>query len=244
MTGAGTALLLTGGHSHPAAYSQAPLTALLDEVGLDAVVTDDIEAGLAGLAAADHQLLVVNALRWTMGHRRYDEHRDRWGLSLAPAARRGLLDWIDRGRPLLALHTALVCFDDWPEWGAVLGGAWDWDRSHHPPIGPVTVHPEPGPAVTAGLDDFTVTDECYVDLRLFPGNELVATATAAGCERQPVCWVRRGAGGRVAASTLGHDARSLDDPDHRALLARLIGWLRAGERVGTTRDRGTGRRAP
>jgi type 1 glutamine amidotransferase len=215
--------------------SAAALTAVLDGAGLDTVVVEDLESGLEGLADAAPDLVVVNALRWRMGHPRYDEFRDQWAFSLSDAGRASLTDWVGAGRPLLALHSALICFDDWPGWGDLIGGAWDWDRSHHPPVGPVDVSCRRGSPLTEGLDDFTVTDECYVDLRLGPDCDVVATMTAEGCDRQPACWVRHDAGGRVAASALGHDLRSLDDPAHRALLRRLIDWLLSDGPEGTVR---------
>jgi hypothetical protein len=227
----GSALLLTGGHSHPPDLSVSALTALLDDTGLEAVVTEDLEAGLVGLAEAAPDLVVVNAGRWTMGHPRYDDYRDRWALSLSTAARDALTDWVAAGRPLLALHTALVCFDDWPEWGDLIGGAWDWEHSRHPPVGTVEVTYRPGSPLVDGLADFAVTDECYVDLSLRPGNEVVATMAAEGCDPQPACWVSRAAGRRVVTSTLGHDLRSLDHPAHRALLGRLIDWLLSDDPV-------------
>jgi hypothetical protein len=133
--------------------------------------------------------------------------------------------WVASGGALLALHTALVSFDDWPGWGDLIGGAWDWDRSGHGPVGPVDVR-------CGGHDSledagFTVTDECYVDLDLRDDVVVAATMTQAGGPTQPACWVRRHGGGRVATSALGHDLRSLDDPEHRTLLSGLIAWLLA-----------------
>jgi len=35
---------------------------------------------------------------------------------------------IEGGGGLLALHTAVICFDDWAGWKALLGGQWRWGR--------------------------------------------------------------------------------------------------------------------
>lgn len=232
MSVAGSALLLTGGHSHPPDLSLGALTDLLAGVGLAPVVVEDPEGALAGLTDSDHDLLVVNALRWTMGHPRYAEFRDDWALSLSADARRQLAGWVGSGRPLLALHSAIVSFDDWPEWIDLIGGVWDWSCSSHPPVGPVEVAYPPGVALTADLADFTVHDECYVDLNLHPDVDVVATMTADGCGGpQPACWVLSSGGRRVATSALGHDRRSLDHPAHRALLERLVQWLLSDDPV-------------
>lgn len=225
MNGAGPALVVTGGHSHPPELSVPALRGVLGGLGLDTVVATDVEGALCAPDLPAHRLLVVNALRWTMADPGYAEHRDRWALSLSPAAREALTDWVEAGRPLLALHTALVCFDDWPGWGRLIGGAWDWSRSSHPPVGAVGVRCDPHHPATAGLGPFEVEDECYRDLRLEDDVEVVATATVDDDPPQPAAWVRRTAGVRVATSTLGHDQRSLDHPAHRSLLTALGGWL-------------------
>ena len=222
-----TALLLTGGHSHPAELSVGALTEIVSDAGLETVVSEDPDGALTSLVEADPALLVVNTLRWRMGHPRYAEFREEWAFSLSVEARTALIDWVDAGGRLLALHSALVSFDDWPEWGDLIGASWDWPRSHHPPVGPVDVVYRAGSPLAEGLEDFTVTDECYVDLDLRPGNEIVATMRADGCPPQPASWLRAVGDRRSATSTLGHDRRSLDHRDHRVLLGRLIGWLLA-----------------
>lgn len=225
---ADSALVVTGGHSHPPEMSLPVLQELLTDAGLEPVVTQDPEAALAGVSTTRPDLLVVNALRWTMDHSRYADHRDRWALSLSPTARRAVSDAATDGMPVLALHTALVCFDDWPGWGDLIGGSWDWARSHHPPIGAVDVRGADDHPITAGLGAFTVTDECYRDLDLRRGNQVLATASIEGADPHPVAWVREVDGTRVATSALGHDLRSLEHPAHRALLARSVAWLLDG----------------
>jgi hypothetical protein len=226
--------VLTGGHSHPADLSLPAVEAVLGEAGLTVSASEDPDAALAGLGDTGPDLLVVNTLRFTMSHPRYAEHRDRWALSLSGLARRTTTEWVERGGRLLALHTALVSFDDWPGWAEVIGGAWDWSRSSHPPVGEVSVHCDPNSPVTTGLEDFTIADEVYIGLGLRAGNQVVATASADGVDPQPASWVRPVGAGRVATSTLGHDLRSLDDPAHRALLGRLIDWMMDRDAGGAT----------
>ncbi len=217
--------MLTGGHSHPAELSANALAAVLTDAGLRPVVETDLEAALAGLDESDHSLMVFNALRFTMEHQRYDEFRSEWAFSLSSTGRSALTRWVRSGRPLLALHSALVSFDDWPEWGDLIGGRWDWARSHHPPLGEVEIRCDPDHPVTTGLGTFTLFDECYLDLAVGDDNTVVATAHVPGADPQPACWLRAVDESRVAVSAPGHDLRSLDRVEHRALLARLVTWL-------------------
>lgn len=207
------ALVLSGGPGHPASASTP---ALVDLLGAETEVFDDVDTGLSALDPARHELLVVNALAFQMLDDRYDDTaRSDHAFRLGDDGRRATEGWLAAGRPLLALHTAVISFDDWPRWPAIIGGGWDWSRSSHPPIGPVEVH-------THQLDvpDFTVVDERYTDLAM--GDDVEVLATVDGI---PVAWRRIEGDARVACCTLGHDERSLADPGHRALLRSMTGWL-------------------
>ena len=124
------------------------------------------------------------------------------------------------------MHGASICFDDWPGWRDVLGGVWDWERSSHPPIGdaPVRVsmtgvaHP-----IVDGLRDFDVVDEVYGFLDTVPDVKGLATSTHSGAAH-PLVWAREVEGGRVVYDALGHDERSYEVPEHRALIQRAARW--------------------
>ncbi|MEL7210646.1 MAG: ThuA domain-containing protein, partial [Actinomycetota bacterium] len=225
--GRSRALVVTGGHSHPSEDSVPSLEAVLGATGFDLQVSEDPEAAFVGLAAAPPDLLVVNALRFTMADERYAELRERWALSLGPEARDAVVGYVEGGGRLLGLHTALVSFDDWDGWGDLLGGSWDWGRSSHGPLGEVEVTVADTHPVLRGVRSFTVTDECYAHLALRAGNVELATMVQDGVETQPASWIRRAGSGRVAVSALGHDRRSLDHPEHRRLLVGLVEWLDA-----------------
>ena len=206
-------LVLGGGHGHPLSASAPALSELL---GPDTCFVDDVDVGLARLDPSAYDLLVVNALAFTMRDARYDDadRADR-AFHLDAAGRRRIDAWIADGRPVLGLHTGLICFDDWPRWRAILGGGWDWDRSWHPPIGPIRVvvdGPEP--------DEFRTVDERYTELSIVDDVEVLARV-----DGWPVAWRRVEGRARVACSALGHDLRSLDVPGHRRLLASMIAWL-------------------
>jgi len=214
-------LILTGGIGHPFADAAAALAATLREAGIESTITEDIEAGLAALDGC--VLLTVYALRWSMTQGgKYEPHRERWGFSLSPTGRQTIERHVARGGGLLGVHTASICFDDWPGWGAILGGHWVWGRSAHPPFGDVETrldardHP-----LLAGLEAFALRDEVYGDLALQPDVVPLAHARAvSGGAWQPILWERRVGAGRVVYDALGHDAASIDQPTHRRLLAR------------------------
>ncbi len=220
-----TNLILTGGHTHRFDVAAPALAALLSEQGIESQITDDIEAGLATLDE-NIDLLTIYALRWTMATGdKYAPHQARWAFNLSADARLAIESHLARGGGLLALHTALICFDDWPRWKDILGGVWRWGGSSHPPYGEVQVrldgtdHP-----VTRGLSAFDLLDEAYGDLDLHADVLPLMHARAATGDWQPALWTREIGSGRVAVDTLGHDAGAFDHSIHRRVVARAAAW--------------------
>ena len=222
---AGRALIYSEGYAHPFAESSTALAELLAAQGWAVTIERSLDAALARLPEA--QLFAVNALRWTMvQHDKYAPHRAKHAFAMADAQLAAMERFVAAGGRLLALHTAVICWDNQPGWRGLLGGGWEWERSWHPPLGPVTVTPSAA-GRAAGLTDFSVTDEAYH--RLDPAADCTVLACAAAGDPangpQPVAWTRNHGAGRVAVDALGHDAASLEEPGHAALLAHLIGWL-------------------
>jgi len=222
-------VLLTGGPGHDFAGAATTIVACLDEVGIDTTVVTDPDAALAavaGTAGPDVALLTVHALRWRMGQPRYASLAAEWGYALDPDAAAALDRFVRAGGALLALHTAVICFDADPTWHRLCGASWAWGRSSHPPRGRaevrVTASGERHP-ITAGLDAFSIDDEIYGDLDQEEG--LVPLLTSAhGGRSHPVLWARQVGEGRVVTDLLGHDRGAFTHPTHRAVVARAATW--------------------
>ena len=216
------ALILSGGIFHDFPATSGCLAALLREQGARAEVTEDLESGLARLH--DFDLLVVNALRWRMRGEKYDPYRESWAYSPSEAAREAIRRHLGRGRGLLAMHTAVICFDDWTQWGDLLGAHWSWGRSGHPPLGRVRIGVRTGAhPLVEGVCDFEVDDEVYGFLDRRPGLEPLMTGEH-GAEAHPTLWVRESLGARVVVDTLGHGVESLTAPAHRTVVQRALRW--------------------
>lgn len=225
-------LMIAGGLFHPAQASAPSITRILQAQGIATEVEEDVEAACRRLAQGGFGLLTVGALRWGMDDAKYAPHRERWALHLSEPARQAIAGHLRAGGALLALHTATICFDDWPEWGEILGGRWVWGQSGHAPFDQVEVRlggqaPDP---LTDGLPDFGCPDEVYERLWLAPDVQPLAHARNLKArdgqpgDWAPVLWTRHWQGGRVVYDALGHDAQSLDHPVHQQLIARAAAW--------------------
>ncbi|MCG8444011.1 MAG: ThuA domain-containing protein [Caulobacterales bacterium] len=229
------AVALTGGVFHAFEEGAAALAEDWADIGVSLEPTSDIDAAFERLAAGDAGLFVIYALRWRMMNaEKYEPYRAEWAYQSKPAHRRALTDHLARGGGLIALHTACICFDDWPEWPAILGGAWEWGRSHHPPPGPARIEiAGPPHAITPEPSAFELTDEVYADLSFTGSADVLATAQASpDGAPQPAIWAREHGAGRVVVDTLGHDAAALRDPHHAAILRRAALWAAGADASG------------
>lgn len=239
-------LILSGGVGHSFDVTSAVIAELLADVCARAgqeVHTTIAEDWAGWTDPCD--LVTVNGARWRMLAERYAPVREAHQFFTPPALVDAFVNHLAAGGSVLAVHTAMMCFDDWPEWAAMCGATWDWDRSFFPTwAAAVHVRIEPRtrdasvPSESPSRPrDFDVSDECYHSLRVTGERDVLATATVPlGCEPQvvppagwsgigepqPVVWARSHGGGRVGVDTLGHDHRSLDHPAHEVLLRALI----------------------
>ena len=219
-------LVLTGGIRHAFEDNTRIVVDLLARDGIESEITEDIAAGIRRLDAERFDLVTVMALRWPMqGDPKYAPYRQQHGFLMPQDCRDTLRRFVTNGGGLLGLHTACLCFDDWRGWRDLLGGAWAWGRSFHPPPGPASVRPtETRHVLTAGLDPFEVFDEIYSGLDIAPGIAPLLTATAASGPAEPVLWAHCPGEGRVVFDALGHDRRSLLDATHGRLIRRSAAW--------------------
>jgi hypothetical protein len=190
----------------------------LEPLGLEVAVRAFKPSGVL-LDVPDADLLVVNSGSGEY-HRTSDGPEDAWDEVFQV-----LRDHRAARKPMLALHMASNTLDgleEWPEW---LGGRWNRERSMHPPIGEARVevtdrsHP-----ITAGLADFTLFDERYSHLDLFPGSRVLLHHEYEGAQH-PLVWVTESSGGRTVYDALGHDARAYASTARVDLLQREVRWL-------------------
>jgi len=217
-------LILVGGIFHDFHATAKALATVLAPMGIESRIEADLDAGIASLADNPVDLLTINALRWEMTGEKYDPYRETEAYSPPHETRMAVEAHLQSGSALLGLHTASICFSDWPEWGSLLGGRWVWGTSWHPQPETVTVLPDKDNAL-ADLPSFEVHDELYTDLLLEPDTQVLAHGRSAAMPTsQPIVWSHRVGAGRVIYDALGHDSESLSHPAHAQLLRETVSW--------------------
>ncbi len=220
-------LILTGGIFHPFNESSRALQKILMKEGIESEITEDIEFGLKKIGEGDFNLLTVYALRWSMKNgSKYKPYRDQWEYNISAAGQKNIRKFLEKGGGIFGLHTAAICFDQWEDWISILGGKWIWGKSGHLPFGVVntrtetTKHP-----ITNNIPPFNLEDEVFADLKTTKDITPLLSARVEGQDIwHPVLWARNFSNGRIVYDALGHDAKSLNHPEHAKIIRRSANW--------------------
>ncbi|TVR50441.1 MAG: ThuA domain-containing protein [Puniceicoccaceae bacterium] len=224
----------TGGPFHPSAAQARRMAEFLG--GDFEIVTRD---GASVFEELDHcDLFVAAGLHWT-GMDGLVDRPDCWPGEATPMRyrspnerqRRAFREFVASGKPLLGFHGGIASYDDWPEYGQLLGVYWDWRVSNHGVLQEWTVTPTgTGHPVIEGVQTFGLRDEVYVNLQMTPGLPYAVHATA-DCHgmRFPMVVTAEGGringAGRMAYLANGHDESTLECTDFRTLIRNTVHWL-------------------
>jgi hypothetical protein len=226
-------VVLTGGspHAHDFDAIGAALATLLRTHGHDVERLDSPDDAADRLDRGGVDALVIDGLWWQMLDDVYEPWRAHAYVT-PPSTRASIDGFVAGGGGLVALHTTPICFDDWPEWGDIVGGAWRWGVSSHPPLGPVNAAIIGDHRVVAGLPaSIDLVDEVYGDLAVSAGVETLAVARRTPDDQdQPVVWTHRYGAGRVVFDGFGHDAASIVDHVHSRLIEQSVDWVVGADR--------------
>lgn len=159
----------------------------------------------------------------------YDMEKD------APdAQRRNLMDFVQSGGGVVALHHALASMPQWKEFHDLIGGKYlDASEAGRPPSTyqhdvRVRIHvADRTHPVTRLLDDFEIEDEVYGGLWVSPDAHVLLT-TDHPASTKAIAWVAANANARVVTIQPGHGEPAFADASYRRLVIQAIRW--AGRR--------------
>ncbi len=139
---------------------------------------------------------------------------------LTGAAESIFCDFVRRGGGLVVIHSGVAGYADVVPVRAVTGGIF---LSHPPPCA-VTVEPQPGHPLTAGvLESFSIHDEHYqIVLDDAQADVFLHTRSVHGV--QPAGWTRTEGTGRVCVLTPGHFPEVWLHPMFQQLLTNALRW--------------------
>lgn len=138
--------------------------------------------------------------------------------------KRGLIEFLRRGGGLVVVHIGNGSFDDWEEFGQIIGRVWTTGTSTHTSYKEFQVHIKArSHPIFQGLDDFLIADELYQ--RLVPKAEIEVLATAKEAGRdEPMAWTREYLGARVFYTALGDSPESWNNENFLQILAGAVQW--------------------
>lgn len=146
-------------------------------------------------------------------------------------AKAGLLNYVNNGGNVVALHFACSSFQGWKEYGSLLGRVWVKGIGGHGPYGEFTVNiKDTDHPVTKGLEDFKTEDELYAKLS---GDEQITVLATADSDwsgkTEPIVFAKSYGKGRVLQNVLGHGLDAKRNPNYQRLLCRCIEWAATGK---------------
>jgi type 1 glutamine amidotransferase len=173
-----------------------------------------------------YDVIVNNYTTWPniVGHR--------W-----PAAtEKAFLDYIAAGHGQVVVHAASTAWNDWPEFGDLIGLTWEKGKSGHGAQHSFVVkitdsnHP-----ITKGMKDFQhVKDELYHRQIKHATAHLLATAYSDAAVKgssadEPMIAVTEHGKGRVFHNAMGHDTNPMEGVGFKTLMLRGTEWAATGK---------------
>jgi type 1 glutamine amidotransferase len=214
-------LILSGQNNHDWHTTTPALKSLYEKSGRFVV---DVSENVSALEGKDFARYDVIALNYTT-YPKVKGHR--WPAGTEKA----FLDYIAAGHGLVLFHAASTAWNDWPEFGDLIGLTWEMGKSAHGQYHSFTVcivdHEHP---VTHGMSDFQhLPDELYHRQLLHATAHVLATAysdkTRGGTGAQePMVVVTELGCGRVFHVAMGHDVRPMGGAGFQTLMLRGTEW--------------------
>ena len=133
-------------------------------------------------------------------------------------------DYVDAGKPLVALRTSSHAFENWKEFDKdVLGGNY---QGHHGAKLKTTVsfvaeakdHP-----LLRGVSSFVSEGSLYKNAPLQPGTKPLLMGEVEGKPPEPIAWTYEHKGSRVFYTSLGHPS-DFKEESFRRLVTNAISW--------------------
>jgi putative membrane-bound dehydrogenase-like protein len=140
--------------------------------------------------------------------------------AITPGQETALIDFVEGGKGLIALHSASAEFTSSDRFISMVGGQF---LRHG--AGDFTAEiVQPAHPLMQGLQPFETWDETYVHTKHNPLDRTVLMERVDAAGREPWTWVRTQGKGRVFYTAYGHDERTWSKPGFQSLVERALMW--------------------
>ncbi|MFC1764921.1 family 16 glycoside hydrolase [Planctomycetota bacterium] len=208
-------VVVTGGHS----FDHDPFIKVFQDMAL----IDFVEA-----EQKDHSELFEDITNWDYDVIvLYNMTQD-----ISEKRQANLVQLLERGVGLVALHHTLAAYNTWPEFQSLIGGRFHSGNSEpnnksgyqHDVDMAITVQDAKHP-VTQGVSNFHIHDETYKGVWHAQDNHVLLTCDHPTSDK-PIAWTRTHEGrARICTIQLGHDAQAYTNEAFRRLVANAIQWV-------------------
>jgi uncharacterized protein len=225
-------LILSGANNHDWKATTPVLKALYEESGRFVVEVTEKVPALTGADFAKYDVLVCN----------YTTYPDIEGRRWPAETEKAFLDYIAAGHGFVLFHAASTAWNDWPEFGELIGLTWQKDKAtgqnisghgaQHAFVVTIVDHQHP---VTAGMKDFVhVKDELYHRQLKHGTAQVLATtfsdpAKGGSGQKEPMVVITEHGKGRVFHCAMGHEPKPMQGVGFRSLMLRGTEWAATGK---------------
>ncbi len=211
-------LVVTGGHS----FEREPFAELFNS--MEKISWEELVQPKANQLMVDGGMEKYDVLVF------YDMFQE-----ISEEEKAAFLQLLQKGKPMLFLHHALVSYQGWKEFETILGGRYyDSGRYKETPENGFSTYLHdtdisvqllaPGHPVTAGLADFSLFDEVYGNTWVSPDvKPLLGTDHPESTEI--IGWENTYAASKIIYLQPGHGKTSYENPNYRKLLYHTLMYL-------------------
>ena len=210
------ALVLIGDRFHDPAHLEAGLRLAFDKAGVAADFTVDVRA-LSAENLKGIRLLVIlrDGMLWPEGP---DKPYVVW---MTPEQERAVVDFVQSGGALLALHNATGLYPAGGPYLKVLGGTYNG----HGPLERFRVRvTDPRHPITRGITEYEVADEQHTPIPDLTKVHIFLESRSDDGVVAPAGWAYEAGRGRVCYLANGHTREALLQPSYQLLLKNAIHW--------------------
>ncbi len=140
--------------------------------------------------------------------------------TLAPDQEKALIDFVESGKGVVGIHSAIEMFGGSARYASLLGGQGKTQGG-----GDFTADiVAPTHAAMQGVKPFQSWDESVTYTNQNAADRTVLMERADGGARTPYAWARTQGKGRVFYTAYGHDQRTWNNPGFQTLIEKAIVW--------------------